>query len=55
MDRKDHIIAVLTQLNDDLRAKLVNLYADAKLAEQEKDEDKKQQNVTTKLKAVDNE
>ena len=38
MDRKDHIISTLTQLNDDLRNKLVNLSADAGMQLAAKDE-----------------
>lgn len=38
MDRKDHVINTLTQLNDDLRNKLVNLSADAGMELAAKDE-----------------
>jgi hypothetical protein len=38
MDRKDHVINTLTQLNDDLRNKLVNLSADAGMQLAAKDE-----------------
>jgi hypothetical protein len=37
MDKKDHVIAALMQLNDDLRGKLVNLYADSKMVVEEKE------------------